>query len=241
MSLTMASTKSDIRSKNIQDTLPQKLDSRIYYHPLFSKIRAKQMTREEVQLILGQYWHPITFFPTFLATAVANSNVINIQTYISKILFQELGEGNPSLAHPVVYLNSMDASGFDVEAIQNAKPLAATKALMDGFRKSLESEHSAYGFIYATELIDLALVSGIGQAVKDVSGNNVNHWIDIHVVQEPDHVASVSTAITSHISNEHQEEIVYTVNESLLLWISFLDNLVLAAEALTITAASKVS
>jgi pyrroloquinoline quinone (PQQ) biosynthesis protein C len=209
----------------IEALMAQKLDRKIIYHPLLSRVRAKNVKYNDVQMILEQYWHPIKFFPKFLATAVAQSNFIDTQTQISKILYQELGEGNSKRAHPEVYLESMALAGFNTQSIQKSETLSGTRDLMAGFKNSLLSEYSSYGFIYGTELIDLALVSGIGQAVRDVSGIRMNEWIDVHVEQEPDHVASASIAVTSNVGATHHEEILNSVTQSLALWTGFLDHL----------------
>jgi hypothetical protein len=56
--------------------------------------------------------------------------------------------------------------------------------------------------MYGTEVADLAMVSGIGAAVRRVSGMKNLPCVDIHVLQEPHHVDEASNALEPELSDE---------------------------------------
>ena len=76
-----------------------------------------------------------------------------------------------------------------------------------------------------TEVADLAMVSGIGHAVQRVTGLKDLPWVDIHVQQEPEHVAQVNEAIEPGFSPAEEETVVAAAEEMWRLWIAFFDRL----------------
>jgi hypothetical protein len=69
------------------------------------------------------------------------------------------------------------------------------------------------------------MVSGIGNAVRRVTGAKDLPWVDIHVLQEPDHVEQVNEAIEPDFTDEEVNEIVARAEEMWSLWIAFFDRL----------------
>jgi hypothetical protein len=69
------------------------------------------------------------------------------------------------------------------------------------------------------------MVSGIGNAVRRVTGARDLPWVDIHILQEPDHVEQVNEAIEPDFTAEEVERIVSHAEEMWSLWIAFFDRL----------------
>jgi hypothetical protein len=65
------------------------------------------------------------------------------------------------------------------------------------------------------------MVSGIGAAVKQVTGTKNLPWVEIHVIQEPDHVHKAGDALSSAISTEDCDHIVANAEEMWRLWMAF--------------------
>src|SRR6201995_2806931 len=105
-----------------------------YLHDL--KQSCGTLSREQVLLILGQWFHPLHYFPTFLARLISVSPEIKTQTFISRILWEELGEGDPRRAHEKVYIETISDGGFAQEQVAGATPLAATRRLVEGYEKA---------------------------------------------------------------------------------------------------------
>jgi pyrroloquinoline quinone (PQQ) biosynthesis protein C len=110
-------------------------------------------------------------------------------------LSEELGEGNPERAHERIYVETMTAAGFSRQEVTEAPPLASTRELIQGYERASTAPISALGFMYGTEVAELAMVSGTGEAVRRVSGMKNLPWVDIHVLQEPHHVDEASNAL----------------------------------------------
>ena len=198
----------------------------LIHHPFFKEVRSSaEIDREKVGIFLGQWWHPLHYFPNFLSRTIDQLSMLEMKTAICKILYQELGEGDPARAHERIYVTTMQEAGFDEATVAEAAPFEETRRLVQRYQEASGELLSALGFVYGTEVADLAMVAGIGNAVRRVSGLKDLPWVDIHILQEPDHVAQVNEAIEPDFSDEEINQIVTNAEEMWSLWTAFFDRL----------------
>ncbi|CAM4473471.1 Pyrroloquinoline quinone (Coenzyme PQQ) biosynthesis protein C [Mycobacterium basiliense] len=197
------------------------LRTKLIDHNFFSDRTLYGLSRDEVATVVGQWWHPLSNFPRFLSQLIAVVPSFEVQTAVSRILFEELGEGDPQRAHPIIYIDSMTAAGFTKEEVIGAPRLPATAALIDGYETSTVEALSGLGYLYGTETADLAMVSGIGKAVYNVSQCDRLPWVDIHVQQEPGHVNAADEAIAPRFSQDEEAAITRAAEQMWSLWIDF--------------------
>ena len=171
-------------------------------HPFFAAVDTANLSTEQAAILIEQWWHPLHYFPTFLARCVAVLPDIAAKSAITQILDQETGGGMAARAHEVIYVASMDKCGFGRDRVTGTKPYPETAALVEGYRAASARRESALGFIFATETTDLLMVSSIGKAIERTTGITDNEWVTIHVVQEPGHVEEANHALLSGFSAE---------------------------------------
>jgi pyrroloquinoline quinone (PQQ) biosynthesis protein C len=201
------------------------LRQQLIRHPFFHEVTTCDLTRAQVGVFLGQWWHPLHYFPNFLSRSIDAVPALAMKTAICKILDQELGEGDPARAHEQIYVATMEAAGFDRATVAEAPPFEETRRLVERYREASAEPLSALGFVYGTEVADLAMVSGIGHAVRRVSGVADLPWVDIHVQQEPDHVEQAGEALEAGFGRREVEAIEASAEEMWRLWIAFFDRL----------------
>ncbi|HET9227334.1 MAG TPA: iron-containing redox enzyme family protein [Thermoanaerobaculia bacterium] len=201
------------------------LRKELIHHPFFKEVRTADLTRGQVGVFLGQWWHPLHYFPNFLSRTIDQVPVLEMKTAICKILNQELGEGDPSRAHERMYISTMEAAGFDRATVAEAPPFEETRRLVQRYEEASAERLSALGFVYGTEVADLAMVAGIGNAVRRVSGLESLPWVDIHILQEPDHVDQANEALEVGFSPAEVDVIVASAEEMWTLWIAFFNRL----------------
>lgn len=197
----------------------------LVHHPFFKEVRSSDLTPQKVGVFLGQWWHPLHYFPHFLSRTIDQVPMLEMKTAISKILYQELGEGDPARAHERIYVSTMKDVGFDEATVAEAAPFEETRRLVQRYEEASAHKLSALGFVYGTEVADLAMVSGIGNAVRRVTGAKDLPWVDIHILQEPDHVEQVNEAIEPDFTDEEVNQIVASAEEMWTLWTAFFDRL----------------
>jgi hypothetical protein len=146
---------------------------------------------------------------------------IEVQTQISRILWQELGEGDSKMSHERIYISTMTDAGFSYADVASAAPLGDTQVLIDGYRQASESYFAGLGFMYGTEVADLHMVSTIGKLVRRCSRKKELPWVDIHVRQEPSHVESSNNTLIPPYCEGEQKEIVSGAERMWILWANF--------------------
>jgi hypothetical protein len=179
------------------------------------------LSTEQVVIILGQWFHPLHYFPTFLSRLISVSPRIETQTYVSRILWEELGEGDPRRAHENVYIETISDGGFAKERVGGAPPLNATRRLVEGYEQASTNWLSGLGFLYGTEVVDLPMVATIGELMRRCTGKKDLPWVNIHVSQEPGHVDSANATLQPAFTGEEQREIVKHAEQMWTLWIDF--------------------
>jgi hypothetical protein len=182
------------------------------------------LSREQVVVILGQWFHPLHYFPTFLSRLISVSPNIETQTFISRILWEELGEGDPRRAHEKVYIETILDGGFEQAQVDEAPPFAATKRLIEGYREASAGCLSGLGFLYGTEVVDLPMVATIGELMRRSTGKRNLPWVNIHVAQEPGHVDSANETLKPSFSEEEERQVLESAERMWTLWIDFFKN-----------------
>lgn len=179
------------------------------------------LSTEQVVIILGQWFHPLHYFPTFLSRLISVSPEIETQTYVSRILWEELGEGDPRRAHEKVYIETISDGGFAKEQVAGSPPLKATRLLVEGYQQASTNWLSGLGFLYGTEVVDLPMVATVGELMRRCTGKRDLPWVNIHVSQEPGHVDSASATLKPAFTGEEQRDIVKHAEQLWTLWIDF--------------------
>src|SRR2546427_8645875 len=121
-------------------------------HAFFDRIEHADLSRGQVGTFLGQWWHPLHYFPVFLSRLISVAPRIELKTAIAKILFQELGEGDAARAHEVVYVNTMTPLGFGRSEVSGAPPFPATARLVAAYAASSAELLAGLGFLYRTQV-----------------------------------------------------------------------------------------
>ncbi len=194
-------------------------------HRIFLSDAIMCFDRQGAETLLGQWWHPLHYFPTFLSRCVAVSPSVTIKSYVANILNEELGEGDPQHAHEQVYLRTLASTGFDAREISSAPAFDATTSLVDHYQTCSGDPVAAIGCIYATEVIDLFLVGGIGRVMHRVTGAVDLEWVDIHVRQEPNHVAKANLSIEDEFSANERSSIIRHAADHWARWRAFFDEI----------------
>jgi len=179
------------------------------------------LSSDQVVIILGQWFHPLHYFPTFLSRLISVSPNLETQTYVSRILWEELGEGDPGRAHEKVYIETISDGGFAKEEVSGTPPLNATRKLVDGYEQASTKWLSGLGFLYGTEVVDLPMVATIGELMRRCTGKRNLPWVNIHVSQEPGHVDSANATLKPAFTDKEQREIVHEAEQMWTLWIDF--------------------
>lgn len=193
---------------------------RLFNHPLFD-VEPEDFSIQSANFLLEQYWHPMHYFPTFLAQLSANSPDLAFSCGIANILDEELGEGVFRRAHENIFLESFGMLGFDQNRLKSTSATTTTSQLIDCYKEGNKDFLVGLGGLYATESTDLAIVSGMGKVLQYATqSTKTNNWIAIHLKQEPNHVKQTDTALDS-LSPSDESKVIENAEKMWLCWIAF--------------------
>jgi pyrroloquinoline quinone (PQQ) biosynthesis protein C len=198
------------------------LKERVTGHSFLEDCR-KGVGLEVLSTFFRQYWHLLHNFPDFVMGVAVESGDIAVKSHISKIAYQELGEGNPAKAHENLFFGTLGLLGFSVKELTTTAPHESTQALVEAFHRGSCDYLYGLGILYATETVDLGIVSALGASLRFLAPCSTLGWVDVHVKQEPDHVESASEAISWDFTPEQTAVIEAAAIEGWLLWEKFLN------------------
>lgn len=190
-------------------------------HPFFDRVRSKGLSKAGAQAFIGQFWHPSHTFPSFLAGLIARSPSLDVKTSLSRVLWQELGEGDPQRAHESIYVSSMVAAGFRDPSAPEDAPTTATAHLVALYESAATDFLTGLGCVYATEAIDLPIVTALGDAVTAATGVAEIPWVEIHALQEPDHIESARAAVGVELEPSEADRVAEAAMEMWRCWNEF--------------------
>lgn len=194
-------------------------------HRFFQLVDDRALSKEQAETVLGQWWHPMHYFPNFLGKLLAECPQLEMKTAVSHILDQEVGEGNPANAHERLFITTMTDAGLARAAVSEAAMTPATQRLIDGYKRCTDNYLTGLGFLYGTEVADLTMVAKLGKLLRRTTGLKSLPWVDIHVKQEPDHVETASHTVGLQYTDEEMATIVRGAEEIWSLWVGFFDEL----------------
>ena len=194
-------------------------------HDFFRDVETMPLSTPQAAICVGQWWHPLHYFVTFLARCVAVIPDIASKSAVGVILSQESGAGEMRRAHEVIYRDTMERAGFTRQQIVASDPFPETVALVQGYERMSESALPALGSIFATEVTDLQMVSSIGTVVGRATGVTDLEWVDIHVEQEPDHVDEANHTMLQRFCPDEEDVVAENAEEMWRLWTGFFDRL----------------
>lgn len=185
------------------------------------KVSCGTLSREKVVIVLGQWFHPLHYFPVFLSRLISVAPEVEMQTFISRILWQELGEGDPLRAHEKIYIETILDGDFREQQVAEAPPFEATRRLVAGYEAASQHYLSGLGFLYGTEVVDLPMVSTIGELMRRCTGKHDLPWVNVHVQQEPEHVESSHGTLSLSFTEPDQQQVIDSAEEMWGLWSNF--------------------
>lgn len=208
-----------------QDLMADPTRNALIDHPFFTYVSRSRLTREELQDCISQWWHPLQYFPTFLSRTISNVPWLTARSSLSKILYQELGEGDAGNSHEGLFLKTMLGVGFTEDEVAGAKPSRETQALVDGMGEGAQDGCWGLGYVYGIEVVDLPLVSWVGKAITGSTGETNLPWVEVHLSQEGDHVENVRIATDMIFTDEEAERVRDGARRMWRLWHGFFDGL----------------
>ncbi|EKQ67575.1 pyrroloquinoline quinone (coenzyme PQQ) biosynthesis protein C [Leptolyngbyaceae cyanobacterium JSC-12] len=190
----------------------------LWNHEFLIRCRTTQLTLPEVQVLAVQMYKFSKEFNRILAGILSCCPDEQAQRVILENLFDEMGQGNPELAHPELFRRFTRALGIDDETLSSLPTEPETRYLIDTYL-NLPHQYNylaALGAVcFASEGIVNTLYTQLQQGIVGAAAlsKEALSFFDVHIDVDDSHAAHLATLIEPRITTT---ELAMDVNRAIL-------------------------
>jgi pyrroloquinoline-quinone synthase len=190
----------------------------LWEHPFLHQCSTGTLTLKEVQFLAVQMYKFSKEFNRILAGVLACCPDEGAQLVILENLFDEMGQGDPNLAHPTLFRRFTQALGIDDAALAASPTAPETQAMIDTYL-NLPCQ---YGYLaglgaicFASEGIVNALYTQLYQGIVGAAAlpKEALIFFELHIDVDDSHAAKLAALIEPRLTSEEQ---AITLNRAIL-------------------------
>lgn len=211
----------------------------LWNHEFLIRCRTTQLTLAEVQILAVQMYKFSKEFNRILAGILSRCPDDSAQQVILENLFDEMGQGDPTLAHPELFRQFTRALGIDDATLSSLPTAPETCHLIDTYL-NLPHQYSylaALGAVcFASEGIVNTLYTQLQRGIAEAAAlpKEALIFFDVHIDVDDSHAAHLAALIEPRITTT---EVAMDVNRAILdamnARVCFFDGIVRQTSALT--------
>ncbi|MGI0495003.1 TenA family transcriptional regulator [Alkalinema pantanalense CENA528] len=201
----------------------------LWQHPFLQRCREGELTLPEVQILAVQMYKFSKEFNRILASILSCCPDEEAQWVILDNLFDEMGQGDLSYAHPELFRRFTRAIGIPDANLREFPATPETQAMIQTYL-NLSHQYSylaALGAVcFASEGIVHSLYSQLYQGIQGAAPLTQDDLIffELHIDVDDSHAAKLATLLTPRIHNETQAiDIHRAILEALDARVQFFD------------------
>lgn len=99
------------------------------------RFRSGDLSNQEFRDFAVEFYNFARFFPQILASQLVNTEDERVADELTKVLYSELGDGDPSRRHELLYRNFLRSVGIDVHSALTRPMLPSTRAYIEGMQR----------------------------------------------------------------------------------------------------------
>lgn len=179
----------------------------LWNHPFLQHCKSRELTLSEVKILAVQMYKFSKEFNRILAGILSHCSDESAQLVILENLFDEMGQGNSSLAHPELFRRFTRALGIDDETLANLPTAPETQEMIDTY---LGLPYQ-YGYIaalgavcFASEGIVNALYSQLYKGIAGAASFSKDDllFFDVHISVDDSHAANLAALLKPRITSD---------------------------------------
>ena len=185
----------------------------LWRHPFVERCRAGSLTLPQVRVLGAQMYKFCHQFPSFLAMALASCPQEDARLVIGENLWEELGEGDPQLAHAALFRRFTRALGVEDAQLQAIPTLPETAALIHTYR-NLSDWFGLLGILgalcYASEGIVAALYTQIQSGLLQAApfDKDALTFFEVHIHVDDGHADKLESVLLPMLRGPREERLV---------------------------------
>lgn len=222
-------------SRALIDDLQARIAARRTFgsHPLWKRIAAGELSREQLQRFAVQFFLQVREFPRAVSAMHSRCPYDDMRRELAESVYEEESGkiSGCNLPHPELFIQFGLAIGLERSDMTEGKPLPETASLIEGFEIASQNR----SFIEAAAAINLAAEGQVpgafgpmARALEKHYGlrtEDVAFW-DIHEMADADHSDVGDHIVVKHANTEDiRQNVRDALDRSLERWWSFFDGI----------------
>ncbi len=187
-------------------------------HPFYTKWVAGTLPLESIQGYATRYYQFESNFPRFLSAIHSRSEDPGVrQMLLDNLWDEEAGEDN----HAELWLRFAEGLGLDRDAVKAACPTAASRALVETYRKASEGSVAAgvaalYAYESQVPAVAEAKIRGLKEHYDISNGPTLAFW-HVHGSLDVQHAAGERATLAA-LAEKEPEEAFSATRDALDAW-----------------------
>ena len=108
-------------------------------NPYLSRFRTGELSDPELQDFAIEFYSFARFFPKILVSQLVNTEDESIAEELTRVLYSELGDGNPQHRHELLYRRFLTSIDVTIQEALNRPMIPSTKAYIEGMEELYSS------------------------------------------------------------------------------------------------------
>ena len=108
-------------------------------NPYLSRFRTGELSDPELRDFAIEFYSFARFFPKILVSQLVNTEDESIAEELTRVLYSELGDGNPHHRHELLYRRFLTSVGISIQEAHSRPMMPSTKAYIDGMESLYSS------------------------------------------------------------------------------------------------------
>jgi pyrroloquinoline-quinone synthase len=180
---------------------------RLLDHPFYQAWTRGELTRDDLRMYAGQYYHWVNAFPTWLSATHANAPTTAMRReLLENLIDEERGADN----HPELWLRFCDALGLERQAVQHAELLPETRAAIASMAAIARHEPAvaSVAALYAYESQQPSVMKTKREGLTGMYGvtTGLDYFVE-HEILDVEHSAGERATIAAHAGGATPEAI----------------------------------
>lgn len=128
-------------------------------NPYLDRFAAGDIAREEVAPFAYEFYNFTRFFPRVLVTQLVNTEDEGVADELTRVLYSELGDGDPRKRHELLYRDFLRSIGLGVSEALRQRMAPSTRAYIRGMERlySSPNHYVALGASFGLENMAIAM------------------------------------------------------------------------------------
>ena len=172
-------------------------------NPYLSRFRTGSLSEQELFDFAAEFYNFARFFPKILVSQLVNTEDESVAEELTRVLFSELGEGQPEHRHELLYRNFLRSIDVDIHEALGRPMKPSTKAYIEGMEELYSSGNhdQALGASFGLENMAITmwdhLIPGLSTLKQSRYPNMDITYFTFHRELESTHEDAMESAVAS--------------------------------------------